>query len=158
MLTFRSTRCGWPHVFMLDHNAAREHSAALSTITCVDGDLQATCGMLLQVLETTSGSTAGSLLSTLDACATPAGRRKLKDWLCRPLGRVSDIRARQDAVHALMTDAADAASNARKLFCGKHLAHLPTVHHEGTPVSYTRWQGQIARALCGPCSTVARSS
>jgi len=42
-----------------------------------------------QVLETSTGETKGTLLSTVNVCATPAGRRKLKDWLCRPLGRVS---------------------------------------------------------------------
>ena len=43
----------------------------------------------------------------MDACATPAGRRKLRDWLCRPLARVKDITARQDAVHDLMTVAGE---------------------------------------------------
>ena len=72
--------------------------------------------MLWQVLETTAGGTAGSLLAAMDACATPAGRRKLREWLCKPLGRPHDIAARQDAVQDLMTIAADAAIATRKAF------------------------------------------
>lgn len=72
----------------------------------------------LEVLETAGGGSEGTLLSILDACCTPAGRRKLKGWLCRPLGRLRDIALRQDAVHALMTGARDVASSARKAFAG----------------------------------------
>lgn len=74
--------------------------------------------MLLQVLESSSGETSGALLSVMDACSTPAGRRRLKDWLCRPLGKVSAIVARQDAVHELMTSAAELATGARTSFAG----------------------------------------
>ena len=39
------------------------------------------------MLESSSGETSGALLSVMDACSTPAGRRRLKDWLCRPAGQ-----------------------------------------------------------------------
>lgn len=54
----------------------------------------------------------------MDACATPAGRRRLKDWLCRPLGSVQAILARQAAVQELMGKAAELASAARTSFAG----------------------------------------
>ena len=31
----------------------------------------------------------------LDHCCTPFGRRRLRQWLCRPLYRIADITARQ---------------------------------------------------------------
>jgi hypothetical protein len=36
-----------------------------------------------------TGSVGGTLLSVLDHCSTPFGRRRLRQWLCRPLFRVS---------------------------------------------------------------------
>ena len=72
----------------------------------------------LQVLETSGGETSGCLLTAMDACATPAGRRRLKDWLCRPLGSPEAIIARQDAVHELMTTASELAAEARASFAG----------------------------------------
>ena len=75
---------------------------------------------MLQILESSNGETEGSLLAALDACATSAGRRRLKDWLCRPLGRVEAIRQRQRAVQSLMEEACDAAASARQTFKGRH--------------------------------------
>ena len=72
----------------------------------------------MQVLENSTGGTAGTLLAAVDNCATPAGRRLLRQWLVRPLARVSAIVARQDAVAALMGPAQDAAGRARKQFSG----------------------------------------
>ena len=51
-----------------------------------------------------SGSTEGSLLGTLNRCATPMGRRLLRQWICFPLTDPDKIRARQDVVAALMQD------------------------------------------------------
>ena len=78
-----------------------------------------------QVLENSTGGTQGTLLAAVDNCATPAGRRLLRQWLVRPLGRVAAIEARQDAVAALMGPAAEAASLARKHFAGAGAA----AHH-----------------------------
>jgi DNA mismatch repair protein MSH6 len=74
--------------------------------------------LAVQVLENSTGGTQGTLLAAVDNCATPAGRRLLRQWLVRPLGRVAVIEARQDAVAALMGPAAEAAARARKQFAG----------------------------------------
>ncbi len=72
-----------------------------------------------QVLENAEGGVAGSLLAALDFCATPMGRRRLRAWLCRPLGRISDITDRQDAVEELMSESlADALDAARPALVG----------------------------------------
>eukprot|EP00887_Chlorella_sp_A99_P007330 scaffold2.g7330.t1 len=82
-------------------------------------ELLAECyGIGAGVLENAEGGATGSLLAALDHCVTPAGRRRLRQWLCRPLHRIADIEARQDAVADLMGPAEDAACTARKLFSG----------------------------------------
>lgn len=65
-----------------------------------------------------TGGVTGTLLSVLDHCSTPFGRRRLRQWLCRPLFRVADIQVRQDAVSDLMGVAAEAAGAARKDMAG----------------------------------------
>jgi len=47
------------------------------------------------VLENSEGGTGGTLLAALNNCVTPVGRRRLRQWLCRPLFRIPDIEARQ---------------------------------------------------------------
>ena len=54
----------------------------------------------------------------MDHCTTPFGRRRLRQWLCRPLFRVDDIVRRQDAVAALMAPASEAAGRARRKLAG----------------------------------------
>ena len=61
---------------------------------------------------------AGTLLAVLDHCVTPFGRRRLRQWLCRPLCRISDIATRQDAVADLMGPLADCVGRARKQLSG----------------------------------------
>ena len=74
----------------------------------------------VQVLESSSGGRSGSLMGALDQCCSPAGKRLLSQWLCRPLLRIADIRARQDAVQALMApDCAEAVGAARKALAGQ---------------------------------------
>ncbi|KAK9844444.1 hypothetical protein WJX74_002610 [Apatococcus lobatus] len=70
----------------------------------------------LEVLENESGRKAGTLLGALDRCMTPGGRRLLRAWLLRPLLKMADIIARQDAVAALMGPVSQAASDARAAF------------------------------------------
>ena len=53
-----------------------------------------------------SGDTAGSLLSVLQRCCTPMGKRLLRQWLCFPLRDIAAITDRQDAVAALVSDVA----------------------------------------------------
>ncbi|GLC55756.1 hypothetical protein PLESTB_001025500 [Pleodorina starrii] len=72
----------------------------------------------LEILENGDGGSAGTLLSVLDNCTTPFGRRRLRQWLCRPLGRIADIEARQDAVAELGGPLAEATGQARKLLAG----------------------------------------
>ena len=78
---------------------------------------------LVQVLESSQGCRAGSLMGALDNCTTPAGKRLLSQWLCRPLLHIPDICARQDAVQALTAPhCAEAVGAARKAFSGQPLA------------------------------------
>ncbi len=49
-----------------------------------------------------SGGTAGSLLSVLQRCRTPMGKRLLRQWLCFPLRDIAAIEARQNGVAALI--------------------------------------------------------
>lgn len=72
----------------------------------------------LEVLENADGGSEGSLLAAVDHCVTPAGRRLLRQWLCRPLFRVSEIRKRQNAIADLIGPAREAACSARSLFGG----------------------------------------
>eukprot|EP01060_Flectonema_neradi_P036331 TRINITY_DN6958_c0_g2_i1.p1 TRINITY_DN6958_c0_g2~~TRINITY_DN6958_c0_g2_i1.p1 ORF type:complete len:909 (+),score=132.10 TRINITY_DN6958_c0_g2_i1:61-2787(+) len=46
----------------------------------------------------------GSLLSFLDSCSTPMGRRTLKLWLTQPLLNVEEIRRRQDITSVFVDD------------------------------------------------------
>ncbi|MCH2132339.1 MAG: DNA mismatch repair protein MutS [Phycisphaerales bacterium] len=50
------------------------------------------------------GDTDGSLLSVMQRCRTPMGRRTLRQWLCYPLQDIDAITARQDAVATLLGD------------------------------------------------------
>ncbi len=72
----------------------------------------------LEIMENSEGGVIGTLLAALDHCTTPFGRRRLRQWLCRPLCRVSDIVLRQDAVQDLMGPAEEAAGTARKALSG----------------------------------------
>lgn len=58
-----------------------------------------------------------SLLSCLDRCRTPMGRRTLRDWLLRPLMDVEAIARRQDAIEALM-EAGGETARLRDLLSG----------------------------------------
>ncbi|MFW9964015.1 MAG: DNA mismatch repair protein MutS [Candidatus Sifarchaeia archaeon] len=51
------------------------------------------------------GSTRGTLLSVLSKTVTPMGKRKLKQWMLRPLRDVAEIESRQDTVEELARDA-----------------------------------------------------
>ena len=58
----------------------------------------------LEVLETVRGrSRRGSLLHFLNRTVTALGGRTLRHWVERPLHDLSDIAARQDAIHALVS-------------------------------------------------------
>jgi len=72
----------------------------------------------LEILENGEGGISGTLLGAIDHCVTPFGRRRLREWLCRPLFSIKLIKRRQDAVQDLMTSSEEAAGEARKLLAG----------------------------------------
>jgi len=55
----------------------------------------------LEIVESTSGGRAGSLLDEIDRTVTPMGCRLLRTWLLRPLTTLEPIRDRLDAVEEL---------------------------------------------------------
>ena len=65
--------------------------------------------------ETASGGV--SLLSCLDRCRTPMGRRTLREWLLRPLMDVTAIGRRQTAI-GLLLDAPSEAARLQDLLAG----------------------------------------
>ena len=76
----------------------------------------------LEILENADGGLVGTLLGSLDHCVTPFGKRKLREWLCRPLFKIEDIVRRQDAVQDLLDVAEESAGEARR-----HLAGLTDI-------------------------------
>jgi DNA mismatch repair protein MutS len=61
----------------------------------------------LEVVESTAGGRAGSLLDEIDRTITPMGCRLLRTWLLRPLTALEPIRDRLDAVEELAVKATD---------------------------------------------------
>lgn len=67
--------------------------------------LDATALHSLEILKSHSASGEGtSLISVLDHCLTPMGRRTLKDWLSRPLVNKEEITQRHEAVEECVND------------------------------------------------------
>jgi DNA mismatch repair protein MutS len=58
----------------------------------------------LELISSSDGSRAGSLLSVLDETLTPVGTRTLCNWIIYPLMDLEAIRARHDAVEELFDD------------------------------------------------------
>ena len=87
----------------------------------------------MQVLENADGGTEGSLMAALDQCATVMGKRRLRAWLCRPMARIANIVARQDAVADFMGWPASAAAQpARCTLSGETTDFLAqTALHKG---------------------------
>jgi DNA mismatch repair protein MutS len=61
----------------------------------------------LEVVESTGGGRAGSLLDEIDRTVTPMGCRLLRTWLLRPLTSLEAIRDRLDAVEELAVRTTD---------------------------------------------------
>lgn len=53
---------------------------------------------------TANGSTEGTLFALLDKCATPFGKRLLRQWICHPLCDIKKLNERFDAVDLLNAD------------------------------------------------------
>ena len=73
----------------------------------------------LELTETMSGGSEGSLLATLDHTVTSAGRRMLTEWLQRPRRERELLARRQSAVEAL-TEAAMARDRLREALDGAY--------------------------------------
>ncbi len=73
----------------------------------------------LELTETMSGGSEGSLLATLDHTVTSAGRRTLTEWLQRPRRERELLTRRQSAVEAL-TEAAMARDRLRETLDGAY--------------------------------------
>ena len=56
----------------------------------------------LDLVSRTGGDTEGTLLTRIDTCLTPMGKRTLRHWLVTPLLQPSAIKQRQLAVRELM--------------------------------------------------------
>ncbi|MDD5403604.1 MAG: DNA mismatch repair protein MutS [Sulfuricella sp.] len=88
----QDTQCGeLPHVRSL----RVEHESELVL-------LDAAARRNLEISETLRGEPAPTLLSLLDTCAGGMGSRLLRHWLHHPLRDYAALRARQDAISALL--------------------------------------------------------
>lgn len=56
----------------------------------------------LEILLNTEGTTEGTLLKHMDHCASPGGKRLLREWVSRPLGNKMAIDDRLNAVEDIM--------------------------------------------------------
>ncbi|XP_070208763.1 DNA mismatch repair protein Msh6-like isoform X2 [Littorina saxatilis] len=109
-------------------------------------------GVTLLNLEVTknasTGGTEGTLIEQLDTCATPFGKRLLKQWVCAPLCQPASINDRLDAVETLMemqevatetTDTLKKMPDLERLLSRIHslgLSKRATDHPEGRAVLY----------------------
>ena len=82
-------------------------------------ELDGTTQRNLELTETMSGGSDGSLLATLDHTVTSAGRRTLTEWLGRPRRERGELTRRQAAVAAL-TEAAMARDRLREILDGAY--------------------------------------
>ncbi|MBU6468391.1 MAG: DNA mismatch repair protein MutS [Betaproteobacteria bacterium] len=69
----------------------------------------------LEITETLSGESSPSLLSVMDTCKNPMGRRLLRHWLHHPLRDLTSIRERQSWIETLTTpECQDTLNHLRK--------------------------------------------
>ncbi|WP_265108630.1 DNA mismatch repair protein MutS [Halosolutus halophilus] len=83
--------------------------ASMTRIQAHRGDdhvtLDATTQRNLELTETMQGDVEGSLFATIDHTETSAGRRLLKEWLCRPRRSIETLERRQESVARLSSAA-----------------------------------------------------
>ncbi|CAM9956218.1 unnamed protein product, partial [Heterosigma akashiwo] len=77
----------------------------------LDGNALANLEILVN---NTDGKEAGSLWAHVNRCGTAFGRRRLREWLTRPLRNIAEIEARLDAVQALAGPLSAEAEGLRK--------------------------------------------
>jgi len=88
----------------------------------------------LEVLTNTEGGLDGTLLKHLDSTVTAFGKRMLKEWVSRPLGRVGKIKERTRAIEDLMQNEEELQA-ARKALKGLPDLErmLSRIHANGVP-------------------------
>ncbi|XP_068597321.1 DNA mismatch repair protein Msh6 [Brachionichthys hirsutus] len=89
----------------------------------------------LEIFQSGTGGTEGTLLERLDTCSTPFGKRLLKQWLCAPLCNPTSIEDRLDAVDDLMgaqAQTTEVSDLLKKLPDLERL--LSKIHSIGTPL------------------------
>ena len=64
-------------------------------------------------------------MSVLDRCTTVMGKRRLRAWLCRPMARIADIEARQDAVADFIGWPASEAAQTAQCTLGREPRAVP---------------------------------
>ncbi|WP_117365935.1 DNA mismatch repair protein MutS [Natrarchaeobaculum sulfurireducens] len=83
--------------------------ASMTRVQAHHGDdhvtLDATTQRNLELTETMQGERDGTLFATIDHTETSAGRRLLKEWLCRPRRSLEVLERRQESVAALASAA-----------------------------------------------------
>ncbi len=83
--------------------------ASMTRVQAHHGDdhvtLDATTQRNLELTETMHGDGDGSLFATIDHTETSAGRRRFKEWLCRPRRSLDTLERRQESVEALASAA-----------------------------------------------------
>jgi DNA mismatch repair ATPase MutS len=80
-----------------------EHRPAAVDADVGHMEVEPTTVHTLNLLHGDDGNDGGGLLSFLDATRTPAGRRRLRQWILRPLRQMAGINRRLDAVEALVS-------------------------------------------------------
>ena len=109
----------------------------------------------LEILEDSGGGVAGSLLHTLDRCASAGGRRLLRQWVTRPLRSAAAVKARQEAVADLRGAGLDAMGRARALMrkapdMERAVARLVSVAGgRGRDAAHVVLYEDAARGACG---------
>ncbi|AWB28535.1 DNA mismatch repair protein MutS [Halococcoides cellulosivorans] len=95
-------------------------------------DLDATTQRNLELTDTMDGESTGTVLATLDHTVTAAGRRCLREWLCRPRQDRAELERRQDGVSALANAAMAREAISDELDGTYDLARLASLAVSGT--------------------------
>ncbi|RMF24861.1 MAG: DNA mismatch repair protein MutS [Deltaproteobacteria bacterium] len=154
----RAAIAGLDSYLAATHPAARDHLRApeyLHSRRFVRID-RATCRNL-ELVESSRGKRKGSLLAVLDEAVTPMGKRRLRQWLLRPLAGADAIGARLDAVEYLVEDAALRMEVRERLRAvgdlerlgGRIGARSATPRDLGRLVQALRGVGEVAGLLSG---------
>ncbi|MFW6437262.1 MAG: DNA mismatch repair protein MutS [Halococcoides sp.] len=95
-------------------------------------ELDATTQRNLELTAAMDGESTGTVLETIDHTVTAAGRRRLREWLCRPRQDLSELQRRQDGVEALASAAMAREAIADELDGTYDLARLASLAVSGS--------------------------